>query len=341
MDKWYDDQIKKMQLGGNAEWKQFYESHSEYSPDMSLKDKYHSAFATEYREKLAAKCEGRSWSPSSTTTRQSTRTNTSNKSLRPTAGHSNSFHASNLNGFKSDSSLPLSSSSQKVQNEAYFSSLGALNSSRSEAVPPNQGGKYTGFGNPAFSYSASASTSAPDLNEFVNDPMGVLSKGFSFISQQVVEGAKIAAQSAETLGYTVNEKVIKPTADKVREGEVSKSVAGYMAGFGKTVTETATRSISSLSSTLSNTSSSSTQPSQSIYSSLPTSPSADGDFFTETMNHYQQRNSPAPSRSSTLLSKNNTLGSASPKVEGSGTATATTRKREKKDVWNDDEWSSW
>ncbi|CAG8485761.1 5690_t:CDS:2 [Paraglomus brasilianum] len=292
MDKWYDDQIKKMQLGGNGEWKQFYESHPEYSRDMSLKDKYHSAFATEYREKLAAKCEGRSWSPSSTTTRQSTRTNTSNKSLRPTAVHSNSFHASNPNGFKSESSLPLSSSSQKTQNEAYFSSLGAANLSRSDAIPP------------------------------------------------IVEGAKIAAQSAETLGYTVNEKVIKPTADKVREGEVSKSVAGYMAGLGKTVTETATRSISSLSSTLSNTSSSSTQPSQtqSIYSSLPTSPSADGDFFAETMNHYQQRNSPAPSRSSTLLSKNNTLRPASSKVEGSET---TTRRREKKDDWNDDEWSSW
>ena len=73
------------------------------------------------------------------------------------------------------------------------------------------------------------------MNEFVNDPMGVLSKGFNFLSQHVVEGAKIAAQGAETLGYAVNEKVIKPTADKVREGEVSKSVAGYMAGIGKTV----------------------------------------------------------------------------------------------------------
>jgi len=59
------------------------------------------------------------------------------------------------------------------------------------------------------------------------------------------------------------------------------------------------------------------------------------------MNHYQQRNSPTTSRSSTPLSKNNTLRPASPKVEGSGTTTTTTtRRREKKDVW-DDEWSSW
>lgn len=36
--------------------------------------------------------------------------------------------------------------SKKAQNEDYFSKMGSANNSRSSDLPPNQGGKYDGFG---------------------------------------------------------------------------------------------------------------------------------------------------------------------------------------------------
>ncbi|CAG8455300.1 16626_t:CDS:2 [Funneliformis mosseae] len=280
MDKWYDDQIKKMKLGGNTEWREFYESSSEYYPEMSLKDKYHSRFATDYREKLTAKCEGRKWTPSAqTSSYQSYQSN------------------GDLSSLSSDNSL---SSDKKERNEKYFATLGKANESRPNHLPPNQGGKYTGFGNPAFaneSSSSTSNTSAPDLDELMNDPVKAFTKGLNFLGYHVVEGAKLAAQGAETLGQTVNEHVIKPTTEKVRDPEFTSQVAGYGAWIGKTVSETASRGISTISSISSN------QPSflsRQHYSSISDDSynnngnyDVDNDFFADTINQYQQRNSPS------------------------------------------------
>ncbi|CAG8461586.1 15128_t:CDS:2 [Funneliformis caledonium] len=280
MDKWYDDQIKKMKLGGNTEWREFYESSSEYYPEMSLKDKYHSRFATDYREKLTAKCEGRKWTPSAqTSSYQSYQSN------------------GDLSSLSSDNSL---SSDKKERNEKYFATLGKANESRPNHLPPNQGGKYTGFGNPAFtneSSSSTSNTSAPDLDELMNDPVKAFTKGLNFLGYHVVEGAKLAAQGAETLGQTVNEHVIKPTTEKVRDPEFTSQVAGYGAWIGKTVSETASRGISTISSISSN------QPSflsRQHYSSISddsynnnSNYDVDNDFFADTINQYQQRNSPS------------------------------------------------
>ncbi|CEG76388.1 Putative ADP-ribosylation factor GTPase-activating protein 1 [Rhizopus microsporus] len=53
MDKWFDDQLKKMDIGGNEKAKEFFESQPEYSTNMTTTQKYHSRFATAYRQKLS------------------------------------------------------------------------------------------------------------------------------------------------------------------------------------------------------------------------------------------------------------------------------------------------
>lgn len=52
MDKWSDDQLKKMELGGNIKAKEFFEASPDYYAGMSIKDKYSSVFAAQYREKV-------------------------------------------------------------------------------------------------------------------------------------------------------------------------------------------------------------------------------------------------------------------------------------------------
>lgn len=72
MDKWFDDQLKKMevnpekgqkkggtwpnkllfQLGGNKKAREFFESQADYSPNWTQHDKYNSRCASLYREKV-------------------------------------------------------------------------------------------------------------------------------------------------------------------------------------------------------------------------------------------------------------------------------------------------
>ncbi|RIA89942.1 hypothetical protein C1645_771094 [Glomus cerebriforme] len=365
MDKWYDDQIKKMKLGGNTEWREFCETSSEYYPEMTLKDKYHSRFATEYREKLTAKCEGRKWTPSSQSSgRTPSRPSSSNSnrtsiqsssnrnsgSVRPTSFQSYQSNGSNGDLNSLNSSNNFSSSDNKTRNEEYFANLGRTNEIRPDNLPPNQGGKYTGFGNPAFANenSSSSSASAPDLDELINDPVKAFTKGLNFLGHHVAEGAKLAAQGAETLGQTVNERVIKPTTEKVRDPEFTSQVAGYGAWIGKTVSETASRGISTISSISSNQSSFSTRQN---YSSISDNPSnnnrndndnGDNDFFADTINHYQQRNSPSGSGRSSPFNTSNNIRSSSPKISSSGSNTTRRRNEvnKKDDGWND-EWNNW
>lgn len=54
MDKWSDDQLKKMELGGNIKAKEFFEASPDFYQGMSIKEKYSSIFATQYKEKVSS-----------------------------------------------------------------------------------------------------------------------------------------------------------------------------------------------------------------------------------------------------------------------------------------------
>ena len=55
MDKWSDEQVKKMRVGGNDKFKAFmkdYGSEGGYSAGMGMNEKYNSWAAAQYREKV-------------------------------------------------------------------------------------------------------------------------------------------------------------------------------------------------------------------------------------------------------------------------------------------------
>lgn len=52
MDKWSDDQLKKMELGGNIKARDFFEDSPDYFQGMPTKEKYSSVFAAQYKEKV-------------------------------------------------------------------------------------------------------------------------------------------------------------------------------------------------------------------------------------------------------------------------------------------------
>jgi ADP-ribosylation factor GTPase-activating protein 1 len=62
MDKWKESELEKMKVGGNRQAKEFLESQSDYSSDMSIQQRYNTRAAALYRDKITALSEGRPWS---------------------------------------------------------------------------------------------------------------------------------------------------------------------------------------------------------------------------------------------------------------------------------------
>ncbi|KAF9301769.1 Zn finger-containing GTPase- Activating Protein for ARF [Mortierella antarctica] len=326
MDKWSDDQLKKMELGGNIKAKEFFEASPDFHQGMSIKEKYSSIFATQYKEKLAALCEGRPWTPSTSaaTARAPIRPNsaTSNRSGSPASfqnqqqqqqrntyssnGYNSPNSSNGSNGYNSPANrggnMSAGPTTDKQRNEEYFNRLGDANASRSEQLPPSQGGKYAGFGNTP---SPAPQNDTLDVNDILNDPAAALSKGWNLFSTTLVAGANM-----------INENVIKPTAATVTDPEFQSKVGGYVSSIGQKVQEGG-RSLGTMVNSQINPQAA--RPSNGgRYGGFGSSDYQQGgqgggqdDFFNSTMNHYEQKNQPAPrtaspmSNNSSNMSNNN------------------------------------
>lgn len=242
MDTWQDEQIRRMQLGGNAPFQKFMQSYSPaeqggYNDGLNPYDKYHCWAATQYREKLDADLAGKDWAPSPPPAGAGLNNRSSSPAARPSSAQGlrksrASTRSATGSSLRNDSPSPFRNSPRgtpdlandpKTANENYFASLGKVNESRPVDLPPSQGGRYTGFGStptppasnhPSYGLSSSA---APTLNDLQQNPLGALSKGWSLFSAAVV-GA----------GKAVSENVIQPGVEKVTDPNFQASVKGYM-----------------------------------------------------------------------------------------------------------------
>lgn len=254
MDTWQEEQIKRMQLGGNSPFRDFMNSYPPeggYKQGMSPHETYHSWAATQYREKLDAELGGKAWSPSSPAPGASSPNNAASPPGRPSSAQGlRKSRASARTGSgrppRSDSASPASFSNhnspapasplssapfqdQKAANESFFATLGDANASRPADLPPSQGGRYQGFGStptpppgaphPAFGLSSRA---APSLSELQENPVAALSKGWSLFSAAVVGASK-----------AVSENVIQPGMEKVMDPTFQAGVKGYVSEASK------------------------------------------------------------------------------------------------------------
>lgn len=187
-----------MSKGGNRPWKDFFDSHESNTlqartfDECTIQERYDSDAGEEWKERLTAKVEGKEYVPGTKGSAMPAR-------AKPATSASTSR-----------SQTPLGASSagpptQKVQNEAYFARMGAENAHRPDSLPPNQGGKYAGFGSDPTPSSSSASTSIPGVDDFQKDPVAALTKGFGWLSSTVTKQAKT--------GY---DGWVKPNMQKVR-----------------------------------------------------------------------------------------------------------------------------
>ncbi|KAG2228950.1 hypothetical protein INT48_006155 [Thamnidium elegans] len=334
MDKWFDDQLKKMDIGGNKNARDFFESQPDYSPNMAPLQKYSSRFAALYREKLAAEAEGKTWTASASTaaaiTASPKRATAATRSLGSQRSNNSSGRNSPALGYSDNNASAGGLVSDKERNESYFATLGQANDTRDAALPPNQGGKFTGFGNPAFESHSNSRNTTPGIDDIINDPMQALTKGWSLLSMGMeelgkvaVEGVKVATQGAGQLGRYTNDNYIKPAQTQWNDPNFRNNVTGYVQTFSDKTRNLVNDSFNQ------NSRSSSTGSLRSNYSSSNhTNNDVNDDFFNSTISSLQQQAprsqspSQAPARTRTPLREASTV-----------------KKVQKKD--SDDEWEGW
>lgn len=252
MDSWSQEQLKKMQMGGNGRLNSFLKQYG-IDKDMDIKEKYNSKAAEIFREMLKADVDGRPYSPPPpsavpppSTTGASAGSNYSARSS-VTSSVANSRNASTKNlddwgdwdadksnassGFTNKSEYTRSQLETSAANkESFFARRMEENASRPDHLPPSQGGKYVGFGS-----SAAAPRKQPPAAG-VEDMTALFSRGLSTLSQAATVAATTAATVARSGSQVVGRQLQEKQVGEVlaRNATIVQERAGQLAQTGWT-----------------------------------------------------------------------------------------------------------
>ncbi|XP_053996286.1 ADP-ribosylation factor GTPase-activating protein 1 isoform X2 [Hylaeus anthracinus] len=191
MDKWKDLELEKMKVGGNKNAREFFESQPDWDDSMSISQKYNTKAAALYRDKIAALARGQNWSP----------TNSTAKDFQPSTYSGSQQDYTSYQSDVSSSYQNFNSNSCKSQTEAFFARKQNENANRPDNVPPNQGGKYGGFGYQMDPPPRSSS------QEFFDTAVSSLASGWSMFSSSASKIASKATENAIRIGELATQKV--------------------------------------------------------------------------------------------------------------------------------------
>lgn len=214
MDKWKEDELEKMKVGGNAAANAFFRSQPDIREGMPMSEKYNSRAAALYRDKIETTARGDLWTieqspakhwvqPTSSASKYDMRASASSSSAEGGEYFGNGMTKNEV----------------ATHRDSYFSGIQSQNAMRADNLPPSQGGKYSGFGS-----SGSAHQMKSGSDDFLGDALSSLSVGWNALSAGVAAGASKLAVSASELGAVINDKVILPTSEKVGDSEFWSSV---------------------------------------------------------------------------------------------------------------------
>jgi len=207
MDAFKAAEIERMRLGGNENWRRFFEAHEDTKmrglswDDATIAERYGGEVGEEWKERLGAKVEGREYVKGEKTTQAQAQGGGAARTGTPLSGSATAASsAAAMEGSRTASPAPGGKIKVDVD---YFAKLGERNAARSADLPPSQGGKYSGFGSSA-PRPQRDEQAMPGFDDLQRDPVAALSKGFGWFTSTVTKTAK-----------TVNEGFIQPTAKQV------------------------------------------------------------------------------------------------------------------------------
>ncbi|KAG4071443.1 hypothetical protein HA402_011597 [Bradysia odoriphaga] len=231
MDKWKDIELEKMKAGGNRNAREFLDDQPDWNDSLPIQQRYNSKAAALYRDKISTLAQGKSWSPSNSSAQhyQSSSVN----AYETKSGNSGSFQNSNsyqdFGGYQDSGSgyqNMINTPEFKEQKENYFSKIQDQNSMRPDNVPPNQGGKYSGFG-----YSREPPPKSQS-QELIDSTVSSLASSFSWLSAGAVKIAATAKDSASRYSNIASQKVKDGTLVEDLSSQVT-SLASKVGDFSK------------------------------------------------------------------------------------------------------------
>ncbi|KAF1991060.1 ADP-ribosylation factor GTPase activator [Aulographum hederae CBS 113979] len=245
MDAFKPAELARMSAGGNQPWKDFFDAHPSNKiegrtfDDSTINERYDSEPGEEWKERLTAKVEGKEYvktedggqarKKKEAATMAKTMSGGSisggSRSQTPTGTKLNRTRTADLGGAGRSNSPSLGSAAmgKKAQNEAYFARMGADNANRSADLPPSQGGKFAGFGSEPMPPPRNGG-GIPGVDDFQQDPVAALTKGFGWLSSTVTKTA--------ATGY---EGFIKPNMQKLAEADIAAQARNTALQLGQTV----------------------------------------------------------------------------------------------------------
>mmetsp|Transcript_9445 Transcript_9445/g.28713 ORF Transcript_9445/g.28713 Transcript_9445/m.28713 type:complete len:480 (-) Transcript_9445:182-1621(-) len=247
MDSWNPDQLKKMQMGGNGRLNSFLKP---YGVDkyMDIKDKYNTKAAEIFRDMLRAEVEGRAFSPpppsavpppvrggggakagvgmgSSRNTSKAKAEDDWGEDWGDDKGGNGSGGGDGGGGgggFSSKSEYTRSQlENSAAQKETFFARRMEQNASRPDHLPPNQGGKYVGFG----------STPAPKPRPQqvgIEDVTAMLSRGLGSLTASAAAAARSGSQR---FNQTMQEKQVAEQLNQTSRVVSERAAAAAQTGW--------------------------------------------------------------------------------------------------------------
>ncbi|XP_041743912.1 ADP-ribosylation factor GTPase-activating protein 1 isoform X1 [Coregonus clupeaformis] len=232
MDKWKDIELEKMKAGGNGKFRMFLELQDDYDATWTMQDKYNSRPAALFRDKVATIAEGKEWSIETS----------SAKDWTPPQAKTGLSSSHRSGGLGQNSGKP----SDKVFEDWLSDDVNSYQSGG--GYSGNQENRYVGFGN----------TPTPEKKEddVLNNALSSIYSGWSNFTIGAIKIAAVAKDNtaklatsatlklrgykpppepATELGQTLNENVIKPTHEKVKDGKLLDDMSVGIAGLASKV----------------------------------------------------------------------------------------------------------
>lgn len=252
MDKWKDIELEKMKAGGNRKAREFFDSQDDWDDTLPIGRKYNTKAAALYRDKIACLAQGKSWdqasalgrikdsgfSGGSTSSSHSSGVSSGGMTHSRSSGsvHSSGYSGSsgggyqNGGGYQDMSYQQFNTAEFKSQKEEFFSRRQEENASRPENLPPNQGGKYSGFG---YTMDPPPRSQSHELFDTVQSSIAT---GWNVFSKV----ANVAKENALKYGSLASQKVVEVSStvtDKVKEGTLLEGVGSGVSSLASKVGE--------------------------------------------------------------------------------------------------------
>ncbi|XP_030372379.1 ADP-ribosylation factor GTPase-activating protein 1 isoform X2 [Scaptodrosophila lebanonensis] len=244
MDKWKDIELEKMKVGGNRNAREFFEDQADWNDRAPITQRYNTKAAALYRDKITTLAQGKSWNQKEAETRLGSSNSYSGSSA--TKGGSSSFNAQprasatgyggadgggvggyqNGGGSYGDTTSYQQFNTQefKDQKDEFFNRRQVENASRPDHLPPNQGGKYAGFG---FTRDPPPKTQS---QEIIDSTLSTLASGWSLFSTNASKLANTASKLAVTTVNSASTKVTdisKRGWNNLAGSNISSPQSGY------------------------------------------------------------------------------------------------------------------